>query len=68
MTLLDLSLLGLLADQPMHGYELSKRLRELGDGRAGVSFGSLYPRWADSTVKDSSPPTPPRATERPACP
>ncbi len=43
MTLLDLSLLGLLADQPMHGYELSKRLRELGDGRAGVSFGSLYP-------------------------
>lgn len=43
MTLLDLSLLGLLAEQPLHGYELSKRLRELGDGRGAVSFGSLYP-------------------------
>jgi DNA-binding PadR family transcriptional regulator len=43
MSLLDLSLLGLLADQPLHGYELSKRLRDLGDGRGSVSFGSLYP-------------------------
>lgn len=43
MSLLDLSLLGLLADQPLHGYELSKRLRDLGDGRSAVSFGSLYP-------------------------
>lgn len=43
MSLLDLSLLGLLADQPLHGYELSKRLRDLGDGRGTVSFGSLYP-------------------------
>lgn len=43
MSLLDTSLLGLLADQPLHGYELSKRLRDLGDGRGTVSFGSLYP-------------------------
>ena len=43
MTLLDLSLLGLLADQPLHGYELKKRLGDLVDGRSSVSFGSLYP-------------------------
>lgn len=41
MNLLDLSLLGLLADQPLHGYELSKRLSE--PGRASVSYGALYP-------------------------
>lgn len=41
MSLLDLSLLGLLADQPLHGYELSKRLRDL--GRGAVSYGALYP-------------------------
>lgn len=43
MTTLDLSILGLLADQPLHGYELKKRLASLTDGRASVSFGSLYP-------------------------
>lgn len=41
MSLLDLSLLGLLADQPLHGYELSKRLRA--QGRGAVSYGALYP-------------------------
>jgi DNA-binding PadR family transcriptional regulator len=41
MSLLDLSLLGLLADQPLHGYELSKRLRD--QGRGAVSYGALYP-------------------------
>lgn len=44
MSLLDLSLLGLLADQPLHGYELSKRLRDL--GRGAVSYGALYPALA----------------------
>lgn len=43
MSLLDLSLLGLLADQPLHGYELKKRLADLNEGRPGISFGSLYP-------------------------
>ncbi len=43
MSLLDLSLLGLLADQPLHGYELKKRLGDLAEGRTAVSFGSLYP-------------------------
>ncbi len=41
MNLLDLSLLGLLADQPLHGYELSKRMSDL--GRGTVSYGALYP-------------------------
>lgn len=44
MSLLDLSLLGLLADQPLHGYELSKRLRA--QGRGAVSYGALYPALA----------------------
>ncbi len=44
MSLLDLSLLGLLADQPLHGYELSKRLRD--QGRGAVSYGALYPALA----------------------
>lgn len=39
----ELALLGVLADSPMHGYELRKRLTEtLGTVRA-LSFGSLYP-------------------------
>lgn len=39
---LELAVLGMLADAPMHGYELRKRLSEL-QGRRLLSFGSLYP-------------------------
>jgi DNA-binding PadR family transcriptional regulator len=40
---LDLAVLGLLHESPLHGYELSKRLkRVLGPLRA-ISYGSLYP-------------------------
>lgn len=40
---LDLAVLGLLAESPMHGYQLRERLRStLGTLRA-FSFGSLYP-------------------------
>jgi DNA-binding PadR family transcriptional regulator len=39
--MLDLAILGLLHDGPLHGYELKRRLAELGSWR--VSFGSLYP-------------------------
>ncbi|NOX23678.1 MAG: PadR family transcriptional regulator [Actinobacteria bacterium] len=39
--LLDLAVLGLLRDTPLHGYELKRRLADLGFWR--VSFGSLYP-------------------------
>jgi DNA-binding PadR family transcriptional regulator len=40
---LELAVLGLLHESPMHGYELSKRLKAvLGPFRA-ISYGSLYP-------------------------
>lgn len=41
--MLELALLGLLSDQPLHGYELKKQLAEVVGTRTGVSFGSLYP-------------------------
>jgi DNA-binding PadR family transcriptional regulator len=41
---LDLAILGLLHESPMHGYELRKRLgTTLGPVRAAISYGSLYP-------------------------
>jgi DNA-binding PadR family transcriptional regulator len=41
---LDLAILGLLQESPMHGYELRKRLTTLlGPVRAAISYGSLYP-------------------------
>jgi DNA-binding PadR family transcriptional regulator len=39
----ELAILGLLSEQPLHGYELKKRLTGLLGGRASLSFGSLYP-------------------------
>ncbi len=41
--MLELAVLGLLADQPLHGYELKKRLGETLGPLWGISFGSLYP-------------------------
>jgi DNA-binding PadR family transcriptional regulator len=43
MPMLDLAILGLLKEQPLHGYELKKRLGETLGFLWGVSFGSLYP-------------------------
>src|SRR5699024_7605719 len=40
---LDLAILGLLDERPMHGYELRKRLSEMFGTVRTVSFGSLYP-------------------------
>jgi DNA-binding PadR family transcriptional regulator len=40
---LELAILGVLQEQPLHGYELKKRLSELLGSFWGVSFGSLYP-------------------------
>ncbi|MGH3744961.1 MAG: PadR family transcriptional regulator, partial [Mycobacteriales bacterium] len=41
--MLDLAVLGLLQEAPLHGYELRKRLNSsLGSLRA-FSYGSLYP-------------------------
>lgn len=39
--MLDMAILGLLRDGPMHGYELKHRLVDLGFWR--ISFGSVYP-------------------------
>jgi DNA-binding PadR family transcriptional regulator len=41
--MLELAVLGLLKEQPLHGYELKKRLAETVGSVWGVSFGSLYP-------------------------
>jgi DNA-binding PadR family transcriptional regulator len=41
---LELAVLGLLHEGPMHGYELRKQLAtKLGAIRAAISYGSLYP-------------------------
>jgi DNA-binding PadR family transcriptional regulator len=40
---LELAVLGLLKEQPLHGYELKKRLSETLGFLWGVSYGSLYP-------------------------
>ena len=42
--MLELAILGLLQESPMHGYELRKQLTtKLGAIRAAISFGTLYP-------------------------
>jgi DNA-binding PadR family transcriptional regulator len=40
---LELAVLGLLHEAPMHGYELRKRLHELLGAFRAFSYGSLYP-------------------------
>jgi DNA-binding PadR family transcriptional regulator len=42
-TMLELPILGLLKEQPMHGYELKKCLDETLGAVSSVSYGSLYP-------------------------
>lgn len=41
--MLELAILGLLTEEPLHGYELKKQLAETLGLASGVSFGSLYP-------------------------
>jgi DNA-binding PadR family transcriptional regulator len=42
--MLELAILGLLQEHPMHGYELRKELAtKLGTIRAAISYGTLYP-------------------------
>lgn len=66
--MLELAILGLLKRQPMHGYDLRKRLRNDVGLLSTLSFGSLYPALArlehDGAVRevDQSPP----ATAAPA--
>jgi DNA-binding PadR family transcriptional regulator len=40
---LEMAVLGLLTEGPLHGYELRKRLGDSLGVLSGVSFGSLYP-------------------------
>ena len=40
---LELAVLGLLHDSPMHGYELRKRLNALLGPFRALSYGTLYP-------------------------
>ena len=44
--MLELAILGLLKEQPLHGYELKKRLTDRLGPLSSVSFGSLYPALA----------------------
>ena len=41
--MLELAILGVLKEQPLHGYELKKRLGDVIGHLGGVSFGSVYP-------------------------
>jgi len=41
--MLDLAILGSLKEQPLHGYELKKRVGETVGSTWAISFGSLYP-------------------------
>lgn len=43
---LELAILGMLKQHPMHGYDLRKRLRDDCGPLENVSFGSLYPALA----------------------
>ena len=66
--MLELAILGLLDERPMHGYELRKRLSEMLGTVRTVSFGSLYPtlrrlQQQGDIVEDSSAAT---ATRPPA--
>lgn len=44
--MIELAILGLVADQDLHGYELKKQLTELLGPWSSISFGSLYPALA----------------------
>jgi DNA-binding PadR family transcriptional regulator len=57
---LELAILGLLMESPMHGYELRKQLTtKLGAFRAAISYGSLYPTLrrlqADGCITETVP-------------
>ncbi|MDQ6840339.1 MAG: PadR family transcriptional regulator [Actinomycetota bacterium] len=41
--MLELAILGLLTEEPLHGYELKRQLSDTLGFASGVSFGSLYP-------------------------
>lgn len=48
---LELAVLGLLHENPMHGYELRKRLNSLLGAFRAFGYGSLYPCLKDLTAR-----------------
>ncbi|GAA4909482.1 DNA-binding PadR family transcriptional regulator [Stackebrandtia albiflava] len=71
--MLELAVLGLLHESPMHGYELRKRLTTLlGAFRAAFSYGSLYPTlrrlrdagWITQDAPDDTETAPPMTGKR----
>lgn len=71
--MLELAVLGLLHESPMHGYELRKRLTTmLGAFRAAISYGTLYPTlrrlhtagWITEDAPDPAQPAPPLTGKR----
>ena len=63
--LIQVPILGLLTEAPLHGYELKKRLGETLGHVWGVSYGSLYPALARlermGAIEVVDPPAPPPA-------
>ncbi|SDE50785.1 PadR family transcriptional regulator [Rhodococcus tukisamuensis] len=59
--MLELAILGLLLESPMHGYELRKRLTGLLGAFRAFSYGSLYPTLrrmqADGSIAEDTGPT-----------
>jgi len=63
---LELAILGVLKEQPLHGYELKKRLAEALGPLSSVSFGSLYPalkRLQAAGALEAVEPDPPASEE-----
>ena len=58
--MLELAILGLLLESPMHGYELRKRLTGLLGAFRAFSYGSLYPALrrmqADGLIAENAAP------------
>jgi DNA-binding PadR family transcriptional regulator len=71
-TVLEIAVLGLLNDSPMHGYELRKRLAVLLGAFRAFSYGSLYPTlrrlseagWITEEHDDAAPATRSRRARR----
>ena len=68
--MLELAVLGILIEAPMHGYELRKQLTtKLGAFRAAISYGSLYPTLrrlqADGFITETTPDAAGSTTEIP---
>jgi DNA-binding PadR family transcriptional regulator len=65
--MLELAILGLLKERPMHGYEIRKSLREDFGVLSNLSFGSLYPalaRLEGAGALSTLEPSPPRRGSR----